>query len=186
MAEIVFIPNLFNFARRTGWIVTLTLLAAGEVSLKAIDVSQSKMDVDVFSQPITLTQSNTSSDDSAGFNEVPPWRSAIRFENKLNDDRSLQNQILLNGSGVALGDVTGDGLPDIYLCGLDTSNRLYRNLGDWHFVDITESAGVACAGQDSTSAARGNFCGIARDRPAESRRSPRIAVTGLQSGPATV
>ena len=47
----------------------------------------------------------------------------------------------------------GDGWCDIYLCGLDTPNSLYRNLGNWRFSDITAAAGVACADQASTGAA---------------------------------
>src|SRR6266481_4067073 len=46
----------------------------------------------------------------------------------------------------------GDGWCDIYLCGLENGNRLYRNLGGWKFEDITESAGVACSNQYSTGA----------------------------------
>jgi len=59
----------------------------------------------------------------------------------------------LNGSGVALGDADGDGLCDVYLCRLDgNNNKLFRNLGNWKFEDITDSAGVGCGGQNSTGA----------------------------------
>ena len=57
-----------------------------------------------------------------------------------------------NGSGAAAGDIDGDGLCDLYFCGMDNPNALYRNLGNWRFEDITEKAGVACPGQDSTGA----------------------------------
>ena len=68
------------------------------------------------------------------------------------------------GSGVALLDYDGDGLLDIYLvngAALDAPmtdgaepdktepaywNRLYRNLGDWRFKDVTEAAGAAGRG----------------------------------------
>lgn len=64
------------------------------------------------------------------------------------------------GAGVALPDYDGDGLLDIYFVngaaladpmaagskpdksGAEYSNRLYRNLGDWRFEDVTEKAGV--------------------------------------------
>lgn len=95
--------------------------------------------------------------------EVPPGRSAgftlqsnaslgIPFTNALSLSRSLTNQILLNGSGVAAGDVDGDGWVDLYFCGLDTPNALYRNLGQWCFEDWTREAGVGCEDQASTGA----------------------------------
>src|SRR5467141_3603498 len=58
----------------------------------------------------------------------------------------------MSGAGVALGDIDGDGWVDIYFCGLDSPNALYRNLGHWKFQDITASAGVACSNQASTGA----------------------------------
>ena len=86
----------------------------------------------------------------AGFVPASP---AIQFTNRLSAERSLTNQVFLNGSGVAAADVDGDGLCDLYFCGLDNPNELYRNLGGWRFERITESAGVACADQASTGAA---------------------------------
>ncbi len=49
-------------------------------------------------------------------------------------------------SGLAAGDVDGDGLVDLFVCGMNAPNALYRNKGDWQFEDITAKAGVACKG----------------------------------------
>src|SRR5439155_1546347 len=88
-----------------------------------------------------------------GFVQLPPATTGIYFTNHLAVERYVTNQIYLNGSGVAAGDVDGDGLVDLYFCGLDNRNFLYRNLGNWKFEDITEQAGVACANLDATAAA---------------------------------
>ncbi|HKQ40276.1 MAG TPA: VCBS repeat-containing protein, partial [Verrucomicrobiae bacterium] len=69
-------------------------------------------------------------DGNPGFSLVP---SAIAFTNVLSAERGLTNQIYMSGAGVALGDVDGDGWCDVYVCGIDLPNRLFRNRGDWKF-----------------------------------------------------
>jgi len=90
---------------------------------------------------------------ATGFTLLPPQRTGIEFTNVLSDRAAASNQILLSGSGVACGDVDGDGWCDLYFCGLEQPNALYRNLGQWRFVDTAADAGVACDGQFSTGAA---------------------------------
>ncbi|HTI11435.1 MAG TPA: VCBS repeat-containing protein [Puia sp.] len=79
------------------------------------------------------------------FTELPSSLTHIDFRNdiKENEDYNiLTYEYLYNGGGVAVGDVNGDGLPDIYLTGNMTGNKLYLNKGNFQFEDITESAGV--------------------------------------------
>ena len=85
-----------------------------------------------------------------GFTLLPSAATGISFTNTLAVERKKANANLMNGSGVALGDYDGDGLCDIYLCDLNGTNALYRNLGNWKFKDTTREAGVACPGQTST------------------------------------
>ena len=67
-------------------------------------------------------------------NQVPEQDTALNIINFLN---------YYNGGGVAVGDVDGDGLPDLYFTSNVGPNRLYRNLGNYRFEDVTERAGVA-------------------------------------------
>lgn len=58
----------------------------------------------------------------------------------------------LAGNGVCIGDYNADGAPDILLADQSQKNRLYRNLGQWRFEDVTDQAGVGGEGRWSTGA----------------------------------
>jgi len=51
------------------------------------------------------------------------------------------------GTGVAIGDYDGDGRPDIFVVSKTESCRLFRNLGNWKFEDVTAKAGVEDKGE---------------------------------------
>jgi hypothetical protein len=89
---------------------------------------------------------------TTGFTLLEPGLTGVDFTNHLAEETSALNRILENGSGVALGDVDGDGWCDVYFCRLEGDNVLYRNLGGWKFTNVTEGAGVACPNQYSTGA----------------------------------
>src|ERR1043165_8258285 len=79
-----------------------------------------------------------------GFAKLEGSVTGIRFSSQLAPERYLTNTMLLNGSGVALGDVDGDGWCDVFLCRLAGGSVLYRNLGNWKFEDISQTAGGNC------------------------------------------
>ncbi len=88
------------------------------------------------------------------FTLLPASYTGVRFENRLRDSRELNvftYRNYYNGGGVALGDLTGDGLPELMLTANQRDaggggNRLYLNEGQFRFRDVTAEAGVRGTG----------------------------------------
>ncbi|MES2874395.1 MAG: VCBS repeat-containing protein [Bacteroidota bacterium] len=79
------------------------------------------------------------------FNIVDSSQSQINFSNKLKEDDDFNIVSYLyyyNGGGVASGDLNNDGLPDLYFVSNQGKNKLYQNLGNLKFKDISSDAGV--------------------------------------------
>jgi len=57
-------------------------------------------------------------------------------------DHDFDFRTLLNGGAACIGDYDGDGRADVYLTRPGGGNRLYRNLGDFRFEDVTDQAGL--------------------------------------------
>lgn len=86
---------------------------------------------------------------SGSFNRLDSETTGIDFKNHVEENFTnffARFQYVYNGGGVAIGDIDGDGLSDLYFTANEESNRLYRNLGDLKFEDITQQAGVTGAG----------------------------------------
>ncbi len=80
------------------------------------------------------------------FTEQSASRTGIKFRNLLKESPDLNvlnYQYFYNGSGVAIGDLDNDGLPELCFAGNMVKNRLYRNKGDFKFEDITEQSTIA-------------------------------------------
>ncbi len=73
--------------------------------------------------------------------------SGITFEHHAVDDaaKTWKTAHYDHGSAVAVADVDGDGLLDIYFVNQQGGNELWRNLGHGKFENITASAGVGLA-----------------------------------------
>jgi hypothetical protein len=88
-----------------------------------------------------------------GFTRIDAPRVGISFLYEVSEESRLENRILAEGGGVALGDVDRDGLPDLFFAGVSGRSALYRNLGGWRFEDVTQRAGLALAGLAARGAA---------------------------------
>jgi len=80
------------------------------------------------------------------FELLSPEATGVTFANTLPEkaDFNILNYLYYyNGGGVAVGDIDGDGLPDLYFTSNLGPNKLYRNRGNYTFEDITGKAGVA-------------------------------------------
>src|SRR6059058_3049752 len=87
--------------------------------------------------------------DSHLFTLLPSSYTGVRFENRLTDTHDLNvftYRNYYNGGGVALGDLTGDGLPEIVLTSNQGGTRLYLNEGKFRFRDVTAEAGLHSRG----------------------------------------
>ncbi|HUR46791.1 MAG TPA: VCBS repeat-containing protein, partial [Candidatus Saccharimonadales bacterium] len=94
----------------------------------------------VTNQPLELP-----SDGKPGFLSLSSDQTHLTFTNLLDADASAANRVLNNGSGVAAGDFDNDGRVDLFFCSLNNGNKLFRNLGNWKFEDVTEKSGLKFA-----------------------------------------
>lgn len=81
------------------------------------------------------------------FHRIPASESGIDFRNVIQEDPLTEDNILsypyfFHGGGVAVGDINNDGLPDVFFTANQGPNKLYLNLGNMKFKDISESAGI--------------------------------------------
>jgi hypothetical protein len=76
-----------------------------------------------------------------------PLQTGLNFKTKGQILHPMDNTGLLSGgSGVAVGDINNDGLPDLFFSGGLNNSALFLNEGNLKFRDITQSAGIIDAG----------------------------------------
>ena len=92
--------------------------------------------------------------------------SGISFRHRIVDDagKTYKAAHYDHGNGIAIADVDGDGLSDIYFVNQVGGNQLWKNAGGGRFQDITAAAGVAVPGKVGVSA---SFADIDNDGDAD-------------------
>jgi hypothetical protein len=96
------------------------------------------------------------------FKKIEPEKSGITFKNQLaptEDFNIIDYLYFYNGGGVAIGDINGDELPDVYFSGNQVKNKLFLNKGNLKFEDITDRAGVAGTSTWKTGSVMGDING---------------------------
>ena len=86
------------------------------------------------------------------FKKLNKEESGFYFLNVLKESEKLNilnYEYLYNGSGVAIGDINNDGLPDIFMGANLFGGRLYLNLGNMKFQQISETANIFTDGYSS-------------------------------------
>lgn len=82
------------------------------------------------------------------FTLLRPDQTGIHCENHFGDPQMWGKHYteLMNGSlgtGIAVADYDRDGRPDVFVVSKTGPSRLFRNLGEWKFADVTVAAGLA-------------------------------------------
>jgi hypothetical protein len=80
--------------------------------------------------------------------------SGITFSHHMVDDAGIDYKPVHydHGTGIAVADVDGDGLYDIYFVNQVGGNELWKNLGGGRFTNITMKAGIGLPGRISVAA----------------------------------
>lgn len=80
------------------------------------------------------------------FEILPAEKTGIEFQNVLAEGlfmNGLVDNYFYNGAGLAVADYNRDGLQDIFFLATSGPNKLYLNMGNMVFDDVSEQSGIA-------------------------------------------
>ena len=130
--------------RACRWCRCQALAGIGFAAVSVVGAQPTPLRADVPAWSSTnFSQSRTSAPDQL-FESIPARSSGITLTHEFPADAPISlMQEQGSGSGVCLGDYDGDGWPDVFITNFNLGARLYRNLGNFRFEDVTARAGVA-------------------------------------------
>tara|TARA_X000001036_G_scaffold64152_1_gene54783 strand:- start:6966 stop:10709 length:3744 start_codon:yes stop_codon:yes gene_type:complete len=101
-----------------------------------------------------FNKSNSINSSDRNFVFLDSMRTGINFKNLWNPDPKHKGQLgnSFIAAGVAIGDYNNDGLQDVFLSRQQDGGRLYRNLGEFRFKDVTKEIGMSSENMWSTGA----------------------------------
>ena len=114
--------------------------------------SAAKSDLDLPAIALNQEEINTSpmlspTGSSGQFIDLTSEQTGVEFSNQWPEKPEasfLQNSFI--SAGVAAGDFNNDGLVDFFACRRSDGGRLYQNLGDFKFKDVTAELGISISG----------------------------------------
>jgi enediyne biosynthesis protein E4 len=124
------------------WRLRAVLLAASLASLRGIVAAEPAPGLE--EQPLAARSGPRG---ATLFSVMPPSQTGVVTENRYADpkmwwEKYQEFTVGAIGTGIAVGDYDGDGRPDLFVASKTEGCRLFRNLGNWKFEDVTAKAGV--------------------------------------------
>ncbi len=127
------------------YLLSRSLLISLSVLLAVISAAMSVDAASVQSRPLIVPKGH-----APGFTALNDQGSLTTFGNEIGVPLYRTNQILLNGSGVSIGDVNNDGRSDIVATSIGGPNALLVNQGNWAFENRALDAGISLDGSYCT------------------------------------
>ena len=143
-------------------LVSIALLGCGRSSKSskltteepqtAVDTRHQSPRGSVTSQPFTAV---SKSGQATLFNALNAASIGIDFVHQWSppQEQFMEIRSYASTAGIAIGDYDSDGRPDLFLASQTDGGKLYRNLGDWKFQDVTSAANLTVKGMWATGVA---------------------------------
>ena len=134
-------PHFFCLTLVTLASFTLIILIGCKNDVQQTSSIRSSFDSDITFLPLSELNFD---DQISQFELINAIESGINFDFSLGDFYSRAKEYIFATpmGGIATGDYDGDMLPDIYITRPHGGNKLFKNLGNFKFIDVTSTANL--------------------------------------------